>query len=298
MSDFQLNTDELFAEVGEELSMDVQELKRELPPEGATRLRCVKYIELGTHPRKESPKYGKKPPGKQLIIGFELSGPKHKPREFDGKLEPLTADLYFPHILTENSGLTKFWNTMRAVYPSMRHPSQCVSSVPSKCAAFLSQVSHYAKQGEDKNDKSKWTGWGIRGANGYVLTKPERLDEDDNPVPVAVEAPLSKPMVFMWETPRISDNMLLAMWDSLYIDGSFTFTKDGKETTVSRNKYQDKIRSALDFKGSRLETLLKQREGTAIELPASVAAPPIPGAPTPNTKRERPQAAPWAEGEE
>ena len=297
MSDFQLNTDELFAEVGEELSMDVQELKRELPAKGPTRLRAIKYIELGTHQKPEG-KFGKKPPSKQLIIGFELSGPKHKPREFDGKKEPITIDLYFNNVRTEKAALTGFWNLIKSAYPALRHPSQCVSSTPSRCSAFLSTVTHYPRGDEDKNNEAAWTGWGIKGPSGYELKPPVRYDEDDNPVAVAVETPISKPMVFMWETPSISDNMLLAMWDSLYIDGSFTFTKDGKETTVSRNKYQDKIRSALDFKGSRLETLLKQLEGTAIELPASVAAPTIPGAPAPSVKRERPQAAPWTEGEE
>lgn len=297
MSDI-LNTDELFNEVGEDLNMDVVAIKRELPAEGVTRLRTIKYIELGTHPRPESPKFGKKPPAKQLIIGFELSGAKHKPREFDGKKEPLTIDLYFANIRTENSSLTKFWNTIKAVYPALRHPSQCVSSTPSKCAAFLSAVTHYAKRGEDANDKATWTGWGIKGVSGYVLNKPVRLDEEENEIPLAVESPVSKPMVFLWETPNISDGMLLAMWDSLFIDGSFTFTKDGKETTISRNKYQEKIKAALDFPGSRLETLLKQRDGTAISLPPSVAAPSIPGAPATAATRARPQAAPWAEGEE
>lgn len=296
MSDI-LNTDELFAEVGEDLNMDVQEIKRELPTEGPTRLRCIKYIELGTHQKPEG-KFGKKPPSKQLIIGFELSGPKHKPREFDGKREPLTIDLYFNNVRTEKAALTGFWNLIKAAYPALRHPSQCVSSTPSKCAAFLSAVSHYPRGDEDKNNKASWTGWGIKGASGYVLNKPVRYDEDDNPVPVAVEAPISKPMVFLWETASISDGMLLAMWDSLFIDGSFTFTKEGKETTISRNKYQEKIKQALDFPGSRLETLLKQREGTAISLPPSVAAPSIPGAPATAATRARPQAAPWAEGEE
>jgi len=296
MSDI-LNTDELFAEVGEDLNMDVQEIKRELPTEGPTRLRCIKYIELGTHQKPEG-KFGKKPPSKQLIIGFELSGPKHKPREFDGKREPITIDLYFNNVRTEKAALTGFWNLIKATYPALRHPSQCVSSTPSKCSAFLSTVSHYPRGDEDKNNKAAWTGWGIKGASGYVLNKPVRYDEDDNPVPVAIESPISKPMVFLWETPNISDGMLLAMWDSLFIDGSFTFTKDGKETTISRNKYQEKIKAALDFPGSRLETLLKQREGTAISLPPSVAAPSIPGAPATVATRARPQAAPWAEGEE
>jgi len=74
--------------------------------------------------------------------------------------------------------------------------------------------------------------------------------------------------LFLYDAPTKQD------WDSLFVDGTWD---DGK----SKNKIQEKIRSALDFPGSPLESLLS---GVVLPDPATAATPaptPAPAAPAP-----------------
>lgn len=67
--------------------------------------------------------------------------------------------------------------------------------------------------------------------------------------------------LFLWSAPTQEQ------WDSIYIDGTYT-DKDGKER--SKNFMQEKLQSAHNFVGSKLETLLSGVELPSITTPADV----------------------------
>ena len=68
--------------------------------------------------------------------------------------------------------------------------------------------------------------------------------------------PLINEMIgFMWENSSFEDATYVAMWDSLYIDGTRQ-DKDGKE--VSKNWIQDLIMKNLEWEGSTCQALTQE----------------------------------------
>ena len=79
------------------------------PAEGATRLRFVGYYEKGIHTTVYNGAQKTKP---RAIFVFELSGPKHPPREHEGKLYPQT--IRFTEVVGrhEKNGYMKLFSAM------------------------------------------------------------------------------------------------------------------------------------------------------------------------------------------
>lgn len=68
---------------------------------------------------------------------------------------------------------------------------------------------------------------------------------------------------FMWGAPT---QFLEAMWNSIYIEGTREIGEGDKKRTVSKNWIQERIMSAVDFKGSPLHEWLEAK-GVSLAIP-------------------------------
>src|SRR6478752_62891 len=80
------------------------------PAAGSTRLRFISYIEIGKHERTVQ---GKKKTEDQVILVFELSGPKHPPRVTDdGTKIPHRIAITLNKSMNEKATFFKLFNRM------------------------------------------------------------------------------------------------------------------------------------------------------------------------------------------
>lgn len=234
------------------------------PALGVARLRLVGYVELGIQKQtfqgveQEKPKF-------KLI--FELSGKNHAPREFEGKKQPWLMEVEETLSRNEKANASK-------LFASMNHQKKFAHFAQMLGEAFLGTVTHrkYARHGEDRSKPETWTGVAAdlreRG-QPYTIRAPQTYDaENEVMVNVKVDAPLTPLKCFLW------DHADQQQWDSLFIEGEYAEVKDDAGKVVkparSRNVLQEKIKGAVNFKGSPIEALLG---GVAPATLQSVAAP-------------------------
>lgn len=210
---------------------------RPLPDPGATRLRMVRYIELGTHTTdSNTPKGKKKVTAPRVEVDFELSGPKHAPMEFDGEK--------VPHILTVRatkgnnvkSGYIKLFKALTKGDDAVKNYVQLLGG------AFRGEVQH---REFNKSDGSKGKSAHLGSATDGFTVQPVTYEDPETGETrkVKVDEPLTDLAIFLWDHPSLDQ------WDSLFIDGTW----DNGDT---KNKYQEVIKRAEDFKGSPIYNLL------------------------------------------
>lgn len=248
------------------------------PAAGPCPARLVAYIETGVHERSvgaNKPKV-KKP---QVMLTFELLGPKHPPKEIDGVKYPVlitedfnAADGYGP--LNEKSGLYKLFKRMN--YDGQaKHISHLLGK------PFLVTVVH-DERGEGAEKKVFPS---LRDDSGYTVRPPivDAFDENTGEatskhvnVPPAT-APLR---LFIWNS---APDLIGKMWDTLFIAGEYPArTNDKGEVTAparSKNFIQELIKKALNFQDSPIFQHL-QTGGKPLELGAQAEKPkagPAPG---------------------
>lgn len=205
------------------------------PAEGFVRLRFVGYIETG---KRESEYKGVKKIADTAELIFELSGPKHMPRETDGGEKiPLRITEKVKLSLNEKARFFQLFSEMNY----------------DKDATHIAELLGKAFVGKIEHNKKTISGKEVVFANLRDIRAPfvdivDLESGDTNKQPVNVDPPLTELKLFLWDfaTPE--------MWDSLYIPGEYDEKKDkdGKVTHPARSKnvIQLKITEALNWKGN------------------------------------------------
>jgi hypothetical protein len=234
------------------------------PAAGVTRLRLVGYVEIGKHVRK-SMNVDKVQNLAQLV--FELSGPRHLPKDTESGPVPTRITVELPVSLNEKAHFFKLFQTMN-YSGQYKHFAQMLGQ------PFLGTVVHRI----GKNKRGEETVYAqLKDANGYTIRAP-RYDnpETGETVEVFVDPALSAWRLFLWDRPT------KAQWSSLFIDGDYPARKDAKgvETAPARSKnvFQNNIKAALNYAGSPVSTLLAGE--LPVELPTKATAATKPAAGT------------------
>lgn len=244
----------------------------EPPKAGPCLLRLCGYFEIGKHPGT----YMGKPTNKEYVqVVFEVSGPNHPPIVMeDGTKMPIRVTVDETFSLSEKGRF--FALARRLLYKGdQQHVVGCIGD------AYKGRLVHrkYAKKGEDRAKPESWTGVAVelydKAAGMWTIEPPRReiIDETtDMPTgeykAIAVAPMLSEPKAFLW------NQVSLEMWNSLFIDGTYPERKNEKGEVIakakSKNVIQNKIKSATNFKGSAMHTLLIASGGD-VSLEAAMA---------------------------
>lgn len=245
--------------------------ERELPRAGVALLRLRDYIETGRH---ESNNPQHKPALKVMLV-FELNHPDHL-IEIDGKKVPSTLTIRLNKGATNKSGFKKLFNVMNAAHGGgYQHFVQMVG------LPFLGEIYHNTAGEGDK--KKTYANLDLDGA--WSLKAPVQVDALTNKqTPIPVTELDGKPKVFLWENPSISDEDVMSMWESLFIEGEREVedAKTKEKKMVSKNWIQELIMQNLEWEGSTTQALtqehitLEEHEGT--EQPANSGTSALAGA--------------------
>lgn len=225
------------------------------PAAGTCLVTLVGYVELGIQHVPASKFDPIKYPAKdenQVQLTFELHGKGREPKEVgEAKtLVPERISVTLNKSLNEKAWFFKIFNTLNydktathfAQLLGKHFKATVIHSVPKKAGDPV-----YA---------------GFKDANGYTFSAPtyNPVDPETQIPDMAVTKLFPKPnaitplKLFLWDFPS------KPMWDSLYIDGKYDDRKDEKTGVVtpgrSKNVFQDKIRGAVNFKGSPVAELI------------------------------------------
>ncbi len=220
---------------------------RPLPREGVALLRLRDYVELGRH---ESNVATYKPALKVLLT-FELNHPDHMV-EFDGKQEPSIITIRLNKGGTAKSGYKKLFNVMNKACGG-----QCHHFVQMIGKAFLGEIYHNTNGEGDK--KKTYANLDLDGA--WSLKAPVQVDTLTNTktaIPVTELHGIAK--AFLWENPSIEDADVVAMWDSIFIEGEREVedAKTKTKKTVSKNWIQETIMKNIEWEGSTTQALTQE----------------------------------------
>ena len=208
----------------------------EPPAEGLARMRLVGYVELGDQVEMYmgSPRVRPK-----VDLTFELSGKKHPPIELeDGTIVPRRVKITLTHSLSERATLYKLFKVMNHTGEAS-HMAQLLGE------PFLGRIFHHTFQ----KDGRDVTIARLKPKGGdYSIQPPYQEDVDTGEIKeVKIAEPISKPMLFFWETPSMEQ------WESLYIPGQW-------EGNRSKNVIQETIRSAVNWPESPMYELLVESD--------------------------------------
>jgi hypothetical protein len=228
----------------------------EPPAAGPCRLRLVGYVETGKHEKEFK---GVKKQSAQVELTFEVSGPKHPPREHDGKK--------FPHLIVIRESLSlnekaRFFKLAQLLNWQGKH--KVVFAALGE--GFRGEIIHRTYKKKDGTEGvaaelyNKATG-------SYTISPPRVEDPETGEYKALAIDPAITPLrLFLWDTPD------LEQWASLFIEGEYEAqeAKEGKPARPARSKnvIQNKIKSAVNFPGSPIATLLLAN-GQKLDLPDS-----------------------------
>lgn len=210
----------------------------EVAPAGHCRLRLVSYIELGKHSKKNHTT-GKDQTQDMVSIGFELSGPKHKPRETDNGTVPFRITLTMNKSQNEKARFFKLFKVLN--YDGQaKHMSQLLGKdFKAQVIHKISGAGETAKTYANLEDDNGWT----ISAPYNVTIDEETGEEVRNRMNVAPA--ISAMRLFIWNA---KSELLKKMWASIFIDGEY----EGE----SKNRIQEKIKRALNYEGSPIQLVL------------------------------------------
>lgn len=227
----------------------------EPPAAGPCLVRFIGYVEIG----KQKTSY-KGVPGvkEQVELIFELVGKRHPPREAsDGTKIPHRISVTESYSLNEKANFFKLFQRM-----NYRQDAQHIVQLLGE--GFKAEVVHDVWKGKDGKERTTAV---LRNASGYTIAPPRKEDEDSETgwVDVAVPSAVSDLRCFLWQQADLNQ------WASLYIEGEYPERKDDKTGAViapakSKNVFQNKIKSAVNFRGSPIELLLLA-DGKPIDIP-------------------------------
>jgi len=221
--------------------------ERELPKAGPAFFVLKDYIELGRH---ASTNPAHKPSHKAVLI-FELNHPKHMIETDKGK-EPQSFMLRVGKGSTAKSGYRKLFAAMNAAYDNQfNHFIQMIGK------PFLGEIFHN-KTGEGDKEKT-YANADLNGA--WSFKAPFQVDAITETKTLLPIDPLKgDPRVFLWEPTGIEDEHVIAMWNSIFIEGTRDVedkaTKEVKK--VSKNWIQEEIIKNLEWDGSTTQALTQE----------------------------------------
>lgn len=219
------------------------------PAEGACRVRLVGYVEVGTH-TETSRQFGSKTKPR-CELTFELSGPKHAPKEIDGVKYPHRVVIRESIGFHEKNGYLKLFKLLNT-NGTAKNFLQLVGQ------PFRATVVHRKYVGADGKERISA---GLKSDQGYTFQPVTYEDPETNELrTIKVDEALTPIKYLIWDRPT------LAQWDGIFIDGAYD---DGG----SKNKLQEKCASAENFIGSALHALLVEND-----RPIPVAKPRAPKA--------------------
>lgn len=212
-------------------------------PAGPTLARLVQVIELGEHPQEFNGKA--KDPADEIILGFELYGPGFA----HGDGTPYLYRTYSIKISRNEKAKA------RKIFLKLNYKRQASTFAELLGEPYLLYYKEEDSKRKDAKPGDKVTVWD----QDNILPAVDPVSGVPYPVPEATDENLR---AFLWQYP------LREQWDLLRIEGTWD---DGR----SKNWIQEKILSAVNFEGSKLQALL----GGGNVIP-TLAAPALPAAPT------------------
>jgi hypothetical protein len=232
------------------------------PPEaGPCRLRLIGYVELGKHMPAKG--FNGAPPKEQnkVEVYFEVSGPKHPPREHDGKKYPHIIKVQENLSLNETARFFKLFQLLNYA-GTARHITQLLGS------AYKGTIIHREYKGND--GKMRKVAELFDKVSGSWKIEPPRyevVDPETGPTgefaALKVDDPITPLKCFIW------DYADMEQWNSIFIEGQYAAeeAKDGKPARAARTKnvLQEKIKAARNFKDSPMYTLLLNN-GQSVDL--------------------------------
>lgn len=228
------------AKMGPNMTEATEGGEYEPPAAGPCRLRFVAYVEVGKH---TSNYQGQEKQADKVQLVFELSGPKHAPRDIDGEKVPHRITIY------ENAGknygpLNEKANLFK-LFKAMNYDGTATHFAQLLGKEFRGTVVH-----TKKGDKLYA---GLRGEQGYTVMPPTFEDPETGELRRVVVDPAISPIrIFLW---NMAD---LEQWSSIFIG-------------TERNPFQKMIRQADNFVGSPIQIALI--EGGQDSAPTSKEAP-------------------------
>lgn len=231
----------------------------EPPAAGPTRLRFVSYVEVG----KQKDTYMGKPRQRDTaILTFELSGPKHAPTDVDGVKYPHRISVETAISLNEKAHFFKLFRALNHAGKA-KHIAELIGE------AYKGTVVHRTYKGRDGKERiaaelfDKAKGIYTIEAPRYELVDPETGPTGEFKV-LPVDAPISPLRCFLWD---YADK---EQWDSIFIDGEYPERKDDKGVVTSpaksKNVIQNKVKLAVNFKGSPIYLVLAANGGS-LDIP-------------------------------
>lgn len=260
------------AEAGMDQSEATRGFERKIAPAGPTPARFIGYVEVGSHVEQFEGK--DKPAAPQVKLRFELNGPAHKNEfEKDGEKRTWnnTIDIDLSLSLNEKAGFYKLFRKMAYGRAEIKSMPQMLGE------AFVLTVAH-------KKSKSTGKEYPVIKVDGeWAVSAPFSTDPMTGETKRYDIAEMTeKGQVLLWDNPSKE------MWDSIYIDGSYTKKVGDTEVEVSKNFIQNRCLEATNFPGSPLEALI----GGIGDLPTTLDTPAAEEAPAPVTPTETPAPAP------
>ena len=237
-------------EAGTDNSEASKGFERKVTPAGLTPARFIGYVETGSHVEQFEGK--DKAPARQVIISFELNGPDHgNSFEKDGETKTWNNTIHIDMAISQNekSGFYK-------LFKKMAYGRDAVKSFPQMLGeAFIVKVVH---------KKSKTSGKDypvIKEEGEWTIMAPFQTDPLNGTVTTFdIKEMTEAGRVMLWDSPNQE------MWDSIFIDGTYTKTVNDVEQEISKNFIQNKCLEATDFAGSKLEALV----GGLADLPLTL----------------------------
>lgn len=252
------------AAVNADLTKTAEFAERKPLAEGACRLRLKEYIELGLHAGSE--KFPK--PKEKAKVVFEVVSKKHIETDNDGKPLHREITVYVNKGTSAKAGDRKLFNAMNASLGNIY--THFAEMIGKGFAAKITNSEPHATSGAVYSNLDE----GPKDARTYTFTPPFKVDEDgefeldDDGVKIGIPMPelRGEPRLFLWEMEALTDEQILEMWNSIYIEGEWEAKEaaDGKAAKPARSKnvLQEKIMSGLSWEGSRTEGLTQ----TFVEL--------------------------------
>lgn len=221
------------------------------PAEGFVKLRLVSYVEFGKFTEEYQ---GKAKTKNEAALTFELSGPKHMPRDLDdGTKRAQTMTVYVNLSQHEKAGWPK-------LFRALNYKGAATHVVSLIGDAYVANIFHKPIAKPRPGGPLVRATFINPDTGNFTIRAPrvEALNEETGDMEykiVPVPPLIGEPKWFLFDAPTIED------WDSLFIDGTYEAKKDeaGNVTqpAKSKNSLQAKIISAKNFKGSQLEALLQ-----------------------------------------
>ena len=220
------------------------------PAAGPALCRFVGYVEIGKQKTNFKGVPGVK---EQVQLVFELVGKRHATGDDE---QPHRVTITESFSLNEKANFFKLFQRMN-YRQDVQHIAQLLGE------GFKCEVVYDKWVGKDGKERTDVV---LRNAAGYTIAPPRKEDEDSETgwVDVTVPAARSTIRCFLW------NHADMEQWGGLFIEGEYPERKNDKgEVTApakSKNVLQNKIKSAVNFIGSPIHTLLVAG-GAKLDLP-------------------------------